>query len=135
MQDSNPRRRVRSPSGYPDYPNRPFSLGTHLLLQLVGRVTRLQWGPGQPHLVLKKAVVSVVETQRCLSLQPMSHALWKRQVCTPMNSVEMNLEFAFYSMIQPHQPVCFSTLNPTIHKHPVSVQSMRIARSGAGHTV
>ena len=23
MQDSNPRRRVRSPSGYPGYPNRP----------------------------------------------------------------------------------------------------------------
>ena len=26
MQDSNPRRRVRSPSGYPDYPNRPINV-------------------------------------------------------------------------------------------------------------
>jgi hypothetical protein len=28
MQDLNPRRRVRSPSGYPGYPNRPYSAPT-----------------------------------------------------------------------------------------------------------
>ena len=44
VQDSNPRRRVRSPSGYPDYPNRPLSLWTHLLLQIVGRLRGPQWG-------------------------------------------------------------------------------------------
>ena len=55
MQDSNPRRRVRSPSGYPDYPNRPLPTGSHLLLQIVGAKRRVQWELGRPRLALANA--------------------------------------------------------------------------------
>ena len=37
MQDSNPRRRVRSPSGYPDYPNRPKGMALVLTFEINGQ--------------------------------------------------------------------------------------------------
>ena len=40
MQDSNPRRRVRSPSGYPGYPNRPCLPEMPPLLEEGGRIGR-----------------------------------------------------------------------------------------------
>ena len=131
MQDSNPRRRVRSPSGYPDYPNRPLSLGTHPLLQIVGRSRRLQWGHGRHHPASKKAAVSVVEIQRCLSLQPMCCELRRRRACTPISSAEKNQEFVFYSTIQRLQRACFWIQIQPIHKPPASAQYTNIVQLDA----
>ena len=132
-QDSNPGRRVRSPTGYPSYPIRPNAPPTRRYSR-----RRAIAGPCSERVpAWPTAAASAVATRGCLSLWPMPSASQHPAVWGSRNSPcpsRESMAICSWRTTLRRAPACSWRPSLQTPPHPGDAASMRTGRRAAGTT-